>query len=122
MTTKIPPTWLDKFFFENVIKFHTKDSSSIVNDFTISSGSNSGENFASEMFRAVINYSTTKAESSSISVIIKLKPKESGDIGAERMFIAEMKMYSETLIDINRLLLKATSANDGDDDVILFPR
>lgn len=123
MSSPSPPSWLNKAFFVRVMKFHTKLDSADVVDFTISSGSKSGENYASEMFRALINYTTTSAatESLSISVIIKLKPKESGDIGAERMFSAEMKMYSETLIDINRLLLKATAADD-DDDVRLFPR
>lgn len=116
--------WLNQDFFERVIKFHTKNDSAVVTSFNISSGSKMGENFASEMFRAIINYSTTAAAASaesSISVIIKVKPKESGEIDAERMFSAEMKMYSETLIDMNRLLLKATTSDDND-DVRLFPR
>lgn len=112
------PKWLDKTFFENVIKSHTKDVKAVVKNFSIMAGSNFGENYASEILRAVINYSTIKCGEESISVIIKVKPKESGDIDAERMFSYEMKMYGETLIDINRLLLKASD----NDDVSLFPR
>jgi hypothetical protein len=122
MAMTIYPEWMDKVFFENVIKYYKNDDKAVVKDFTIKSGSNCGENFASEMFRAIINFSTMKCGDDSISVIIKVKPNESGDIDAERMFITEMKMYSETLIDINRLLLRANEGDNDDVKLRLFPR
>lgn len=110
--------WLNKNFFEKVIKHFTKDEAASVREFAIQSGSKPGESFASDLLRASINYATeTETETKSISVILKVIPRsESGDIDAERMMKCEMKMYGQVLIDINRVLL------DAREPVKLFPR
>lgn len=88
-----------------------------MNEFTIQSGSKAGESFASDLLRASINYATVESEPESISVIVKVMPlREGGDIDGKRLFMTEMKMYGDTLIDINRLLLNAG------DTIKLFPR
>lgn len=109
------PEWLNHSFFDKVIKHHIS-SDAKVTEFTIQSGAKPGENFASDLFRASINYAS-ESEAKSISVIVKVMPmKEEGDIDGKQLFLTEMKMYDDTLIDINRLLLNAHVA------LKLFPR
>lgn len=107
--------WLNKNFFEKVIKHFTKDEAASVREFEIQSGSKPGESFASDLYRASINYAT-ETETKSISVILKVMPSEGGDIDSKRMMKCEMKMYGEILIDINRVLL------DAREPIKLFPR
>lgn len=110
------PEWLNRDFFEKVIKNYTRSEEAEVNEFAIQSGSKPGESFASDLLRASINY-TIEADSKSISVIVKTLPsREDGDIDSRRLFTTEMKMYGETLIDINRVFLNAP------DNIKLFPR
>lgn len=107
---------LNKTFIEKVIRHHAKDGKAEVNEFVIQSGSKPGESFASDLRRASINY-TTEALTKSISVIVKMMPsREDGDIDGKRLFMTEMKMYGDTLIDIKRVLLNAH------DTIKLFPR
>lgn len=110
--------FLNKAFFEKVIRHYTKDDEAKVKEFAIQSGSKAGESFASDLLRASINYATVESEVESISVIVKVIPRVNGggDIDGKRLFTTEMKMYGDTLIDINRLLLNAG------DTVKLFPR
>jgi len=111
------PEWLNKSFIEKVIRLHTKDEKARVSEFAIQSGSKPGESFASDLLRASINYATG-AVSKSISVMVKMMPTsgEGGDIDGGRLFRTEMKMYSDTLIAINRLILNAHGS------MKLFPR
>lgn len=112
------PEWLNKTFFERVIKRYTRDVKAEVNEFAIQSGSKPGESFASNLLRASINYAT-ESESKSISVIVKTMPStDEGEIDGRRLFMTELKMYGETLIDINRVLLNA----HGLENIKLFPR
>lgn len=110
------PEWLNQSFFERVIKHYVKDNTAEVKKFVIQSGSQLGENFASSILRASINY-IHESVAKSISVIVKTMPAEDGgDVDAKRLFMTEMKMYGETLTRINRLLLNTY------DDIKLFPR
>lgn len=126
--SRTAPEWLDKNFFIRVIKNYTNDEEAILRNFSIRSGANAGESFASDLYRVTINYSTAKkttsttaattVEEKSISVIVKSLPEtEDGEIGVRRMFLNEMKMYGEILIDINRVV--QTSAYGS---LKLFPR
>ena len=112
------PEWLNKSFFERVIQHYSGDDEAKVNQFSILLASKPGESFASDLLRASINYAS-ESESKSISVIVKMMPSsEDGDIDGKRLFMTEQKMYSETLIDINRFLLNA----HGPESIKLFPR
>ena len=105
--------------FLKSIKIHTNDDKARVNEFSVQSRSKLGESFASDLFRASINYTTVESEVESISVIVKVMPSTVGigeNIDRERLFMTEMKMYGDTLIDINRLLLNISNT------VKLFPR
>lgn len=53
------PEWLNKSFFERVIKHYSGDGMARVNEFAIQSESKPGESFASDLLRASINYTTT---------------------------------------------------------------
>lgn len=120
-TASFHQEWLNRSFIEKVIRRYTEDDDVEVNSFAIESGSKPGENFASELLRASINYSLTKSKSvvKSISVIVKVMPmvEEDEHIDIKQLFRTEMKMYGETLIAINRLLLNAY-----DNPIKLFPR
>jgi Ecdysteroid kinase-like family len=108
--------FLNEEFFAKVIRHYTKDDEARVKEFAIQSGSKAGESFASDLLRASINYATVESEAESISVIVKVIPEGGGDIDGKRLFMTEMKMYGDTLIDINRLLLSTG------DTIKLFPR
>jgi hypothetical protein len=115
--TDIRHVFLTKAFFEKVIRKYTKDDKAEVEEFKIESGSKAGESFASDLLRASINFRKVESEAESISVIVKLMPSTvGGDIDSKRLFMTEMKMYSHSLIDINRVLLNAG------DTIKLFPR
>ena len=124
--SKTVPDWLDKDFFAKVIRNYTKDEEAILVSFSIRSGSNAGENFASDLFRVTLNYSKTPRTSTAgdvtrnietISVIVKSLPvNEDVDIDNHRMFLNEMRMYGESLVDIDRIVRMAYG------ELKLFPR
>ncbi|KAL7042893.1 hypothetical protein ACKWTF_001324 [Chironomus riparius] len=118
--SKTVPDWLDKDFFTKVIRNYTNDEAAILVSFSIRSGSNAGENFASDLFRVTLNYSKTPRSSTAggknlfsrnietISVIVKSLPvNEDVDIDNHRMFQNEMRMYGESLVDIDRIVRMA---------------
>ena len=113
-------SWISQqSIFLNFIRNYTKDDKAAVKEFSIQSRSKLGESFASDLLRASINYTTVESEAESISVIVKVMPLTVGvgvNIDRERLFMTEMKMYGDTLIDINRLLLNINNT------VKLFPR
>lgn len=115
--TDIHHDFLNKAFFEKVIRSYIKDDKAEVIEFTIQSGSKAGESFASDLLRASIIYRKVESDAESISVIVKVMPeKAGGEIDGKRLFMTEMKMYGHSLIDINRVLVSAG------DTIKLFPR
>lgn len=127
--SKTVPDWLDKDFFTKVIRNYTDDEEAILVSFSIRSGSNAGENFASDLFRVSLNYSKTPRTSTAggqslfsrnietVSVIVKSLPvNEDIDIDNHRMFLNEMRMYGESLVDIDRIVRMAYG------ELKLFPR
>lgn len=127
--SKTVPDWLDKDFFTKVIRNYTNDEEAILVTFSIRSGSNAGENFASDLFRVTLNYTQTPRTSpasgrsffsrniDTISVIVKSLPvNEDVDIDNHRMFQNEMRMYGESLVDIDRIVRAAYG------ELKLFPR
>jgi hypothetical protein len=113
--SKTAPAWLDRDFFTRVIR-HC-DETALLHDFSICSGAKAGESFASDLFRVTINYATAASERATMSVMVKTLPeREDGEIGAKRMFLNEMRMYGEMLIDMERVVRSAYG------DLKLFPR
>lgn len=128
--SKTAPNWLDKEFFRKVIRNYTNDEDAILLNFSIRSGSKAGENFASDLYRVTINYSKTTnsmvevdvkslnlQNSETISVIVKVLPaNEDVDIDNRRMFLNEMRMYGESLVEIDKIVRQAYG------ELKLFPR
>ena len=110
----VPPPWMDKTFFERVIRHHEKDAKTEVKDFVITPGSKMGEHFASIMFRCVLNFSSKFNKSGNISLIVKAMPHEEGmkkDLLEEApLFKTEMAMYGDVLPEMENLWKSA-----GDD-------
>lgn len=81
---KSAPSWMDDRFFEKVVREMEKDPQAMVENFSISAGSKPGDNFASSIFRAQISFKSkfTKAETKSISVIIKTQIMGGIEVGS----------------------------------------
>ena len=78
-------------------------------DLKVNGGSLDGGHFASSMRRATISYSSNpvKSEEKSTSVYIKCMPSEEKALKLMEnipMFETEIKMYSETICAMDRLL------------------
>ena len=104
----VPPPWMDKIFFEKVIRHHEKDVEAEVINFVITPGSNKAEHFASILFRCALTFSSKFHKNGNVSLIIKTMPHEEGfkkDMLEDApVFKTEMKMYGEILPEIENLL------------------
>lgn len=63
------PDVFDKSFFKKVLS--NKCNGVVINDFVIVMGSNLGDNYCSEIYRANVTYSTIDLKNQKISLIIK---------------------------------------------------
>lgn len=105
----ISPEWMDRDFFEKVLRKSEDDQSIKVLTFKIEPASKANEHFASIIFRAKITFSQKLKNESEISIIIKTKPFLDG-IKKEMfgddctIFEIETKMYLEILPEIQKLI------------------
>ncbi|CAO1441807.1 unnamed protein product [Diamesa serratosioi] len=109
------PEWLNKDFFEKIIRKKENDLNAKVSELVVGPGSKPGENFGSSLYRAFVEYTSKyTAGTKQLSLIIKIKP----DLSAwpvnylehsPDLFKTEMAMYGRVLPQIQSLLL---SAND----------
>lgn len=112
MTTAAPeyPDFLSTDFFAaalaNDLKIKPTDVKII--SLHLSAGSKSGENFCSEIYRAVVTFSSTvNKKEQTLSLIVKAMPWAEGRgpvLEDLRVFDKEVTMYSETLPKISKLL------------------
>ena len=113
------PDWMNKSFFERVIRHSEEDPQGEVVDFIVGAGSKPGDNFASSIFSAKINFKSVKTNGDvkSISVIIKtqmISAIENYDfLNTLPFFETEMDMYGRVLPEIQSLWLSI-----GDDDIL----
>lgn len=116
----VSPDWMNKEFFEKVLRYHEKDSVLVVSDYQIAPASKKGDHFASVMYRININYRSSKSDKpKNISIILKTEPYIEGVkmdlVKKVNLFDCEIKMYSETLPEIQKLI------NMTGDNRILHP-
>lgn len=109
---KTVPSWMDKKFFEKVVREMEKDQQAQVQEFNVTAGSKPGDNFASSIFRGVINFKSKFTEDNikSISIIIKTQILGGFDgmhdfLRESPMFRNEMEMYGKVLPEIQSLWL-----------------
>lgn len=120
----VTPEFLDRQFFERVVRHMEKDENAKVSRFELAPAAKPGENFASALFRASITFQSKYSRGEkTISVIVKTRPVLGPEMAAyaavldeSPFFRNEMAMYGKVLPDIHSLLLSA-----GDKDV-LSPR
>lgn len=104
--------------------FHLIITSNIllkITEFKISPAAKASEHFASLIYRIHMNYiSSTLNKNQEMSVILKTEPFIEGvlkdRIGSKNLFKTEMKMYSETLPNLEKLFKLIGEKNDT------FPR
>lgn len=107
-----PPEWMNQSFFVTVLKSFESDKNNItVNNVNLAPATKNGDHYASVMFRAKVTYSTSTKKNEVISLIVKTMPVEDGQkkelLGDTPLFDTEIKMYSEVLPEMERLLKQA---------------
>lgn len=107
---KVAPEWMDKNFFEKVIRHKENDPQAQVLEFSVSAGSKPGDNFASSLFRATITFQSkfTQNQPKVISVIIKIEIMQPLEVMEDLfkdspLFRNEMEMYGKVLPEIQSL-------------------
>lgn len=105
----VSPDWINTAFFEKVLRSYENDSEIVVADYKVSPASKKGDHYASVMYRIKIDYVSPKTEKNkNISVILKTEPFVDGEkkdiIKKINLFDCEIKMYSETLPEMQKLI------------------
>uniref|UniRef100_A0AAG5CU62 CHK kinase-like domain-containing protein n=1 Tax=Anopheles atroparvus TaxID=41427 RepID=A0AAG5CU62_ANOAO len=99
------PGWMDRAFFEKVLRHAERDGTLTVRDFRIVPGTKPGDHFASVIFRAIVRHDRSDDE---VSLIVKTLPAEDGlkkDILKDGyVFETETLMYNEIVPAMHRLL------------------
>lgn len=104
------PKHLDHKLFEKAIKSYEKDPDAKVLDFSVSAGSNIGDNFGSQIFRVKIKFSSKYRKEEEISVIVKTCDRQftvgglSNFDGMKEIFIIESEIYGKILPEVKYLL------------------
>ncbi|XP_016980508.2 uncharacterized protein LOC108045636 [Drosophila rhopaloa] len=104
------PAWLNAQFLGEILSTYKKDPELKVTDLEITPGTAQGDHYASVMFRAKVEYTTSIGKFSK-SLIIKTMPEVEGakkDMLAEsHLFETEIGMYSKVLPEFERILREA---------------
>lgn len=104
---KTPPQWLDKSFFEKVIRQSENDDQAVVENFEVTPGSKPGDNFSSAVFRAAITYKLSLAsEAKTINTFVKVEPQyppEFAHMQNRNFFKNEIEMFGNVLPEIQSL-------------------
>lgn len=99
------PSWMNRSFFEKVLRHAERNSALTVDEFRILPGTKPGDHFASVIFRAIVRHSGSADE---VSLIVKTLPSEEGlkkDILKDGyVFETETLMYTVIVPAMQRLL------------------
>lgn len=100
-------SWLTKSFLTKAIQSYKKDHSVEVLNFTINDGFS--EHFCSSMVQCKIEFSSSKTESETLSVVIKMLPTgaDKSVIEVEPYFKTEIKMYKDVIPALTELLKRS---------------
>lgn len=103
------PSWMDKDFFENILKKHTNASIVPLIDIRFEAASKAGDGFASTIFRVICK------SDKDYPLIVKMAPIEEGFKKQlniqEAAFAAEIQMYNEVLPKMDKVLSDALGTN-----------
>ncbi|KAL5290652.1 hypothetical protein ACFFRR_010174 [Megaselia abdita] len=102
------PDWMDKKYFEKLLRDTNTDESIEVVNLVLKPGSKAGDHYASIMFRAAINYNTKNEQNLEKSLMIKTMPFVDGPkkemLEGMNMFDIEIKMYKEVIPKFEKML------------------
>ncbi|CAL1685246.1 unnamed protein product [Lasius platythorax] len=105
------PTWLNLSFMEKILRKSENDNSIGVIDIFSKPATNKGDNYGSDMFRVIVEYSRDQSGrkiTEKKSVIVKIEPTLEGIrknlVVQSRLFNTEMLMMTDTLDKMNKLL------------------
>lgn len=105
----IAPKWMDNNFFAKVLRHSEQNKNIAVAAFKAIPATKPRDHFASVIFRIRVTYSTQMdGDTKEAALIIKCAPFDTSIkkefLTNTDMFDTEIKMYSETLIEIEELL------------------
>uniref|UniRef100_A0A6P4EZI7 Uncharacterized protein LOC108045681 n=1 Tax=Drosophila rhopaloa TaxID=1041015 RepID=A0A6P4EZI7_DRORH len=113
------PTWLNAQFIGEVLRAYEKSPDLKVNDLKITPASAQGDHYASVMFRATAEYTTSKGTFSK-PLIIKTMPEQEGHkkdmLSESHLFATEIGAYTKALPEFERILREA-----GDNTKLYVP-
>lgn len=102
------PSWVNKEFFEIVLKSYRNNSNISVQEFLIKPGTTAGEHFASVLFKVSIVFINEKGVKEELRTVIKLLPNEDGYkkeiLQNQPSFVNEIRMYTKVLPQLERVL------------------
>lgn len=103
------PSWMDKTFFENILKKHTNNACTSLNKIHFEAASKPGDGFASTIFRVICK------SDKDYSFVVKMAPIEEGFkkqlLIQEMAFSVEIQMYNELLPKMDKLLSDVLGKN-----------
>ncbi|XP_055706899.1 uncharacterized protein LOC129803990 [Phlebotomus papatasi] len=104
----IPPTFLNKHFFEDVLRDTENDKDLEITKFEMIPGTKPGEHFLSIMFKAVISYTSKGKEISSRPFVVKTLPTEDSTkkdmLSTMPVFDRETEMYTKVLPEMKKIM------------------
>ncbi|XP_017104273.2 uncharacterized protein [Drosophila bipectinata] len=104
------PSWLNAQFVGGILAAYKNSSELKVTDLKITPATAQGDHYASVMFRATAEYSTSKGKFSK-ALIIKTMPEQEGHkkdmLADSHLFETEIGMYCQVLPEFERILTEA---------------
>ncbi|KAL5290994.1 hypothetical protein ACFFRR_010417 [Megaselia abdita] len=102
------PEWMNKEFFEKILRGAENDDSVQVKEVELRPGSSKGDHYASLMFRAIIKYENNSFTNLEKSLLVKTMPFVDGPkkqmLKSMNIFDVEIKMYNEVIPQFQKLL------------------
>lgn len=101
------PEFISKELFEKALRNGLQNNDIAVTDLSVQMGTSSGDNYCSEIYRAAVTYTKSGIRNNKISLIVKSMPflEHRGPILDDlEVFDKEVKMYTETLPRMSRLI------------------
>lgn len=101
--------WISNAFFERILRREHNDDTIVVKDYTLKAALGKGENYASQMIRARVNYSSVKDPSvDSISLIVKAAITNNAEMAALTselgLFRKEIIAFQQIIPEVEKLL------------------
>ncbi|GAB0088779.1 uncharacterized protein DMENIID0001_032430 [Sergentomyia squamirostris] len=118
-TEEAIPSWLNKKFFEDLLRKHDKDSNLSVINLKLADVTGKGEHYASVMWRASVEVKTAKSAVEKRSYVVKSvyeDPTKSSMFAMYGIYQREIEMYEKVSVEIGKILKSIG------DNTQLFPK